>query len=382
MITVIADDITGAAEIAGIGFRFGLRVALVIDAGAGFPEVDLLVYATDTRSMHRYQAEEESRRVVRQLQGCRAFFKKTDSVLRGHVMPELEVLLEELGLPKALYLPENPSKGRVVRGGVYYIDGQPLDQTFFANDPEFPALSPKVMKQVPGLSAVLSPGKPLDGPGVFAANAESDADIETHLAQTDDQTLLAGGADLFVVWLRRLGWKEQARPAFGGLGDRDALVVCGSTVQHSFSEFDYFRRKKIPFETMPSEVFELERSPESWFADLGEAYERNRSLVVAVGPHPRREGKHPFRLRNVMALAVSSLVAARRPDELIVEGGSTAYTVLKALGWDRFRITDEIAPGVVRMALDNDPEAHDMEGRGVSITLKPGSYPWGDALFR
>ncbi|MDE7027792.1 nucleotide-binding domain containing protein [Duncaniella freteri] len=55
------------------------------------------------------------------------------------------------------------------------------------------------------------------------------------------------------------------------------------------------------------------------------------------------------------------------PRELIIEGGATAYASLQKLGWDTFTITDEIAPGVIRMRAPN----------GTHVTMKPGSYPWG-----
>ncbi|WP_354667166.1 nucleotide-binding domain containing protein [uncultured Duncaniella sp.] len=50
-----------------------------------------------------------------------------------------------------------------------------------------------------------------------------------------------------------------------------------------------------------------------------------------------------------------------------MEGGATAYASLQKLGWDTFTITDEIAPGVIRMRAPN----------GTHVTMKPGSYPWG-----
>ena len=47
MIIVIADDLTGAAEIAGIGHSYGLSTALLIDVADNLPVSDLIVVATD-----------------------------------------------------------------------------------------------------------------------------------------------------------------------------------------------------------------------------------------------------------------------------------------------------------------------------------------------
>ena len=70
----------------------------------------------------------------------------------------------------------------------------------------------------------------------------------------------------------------------------------------------------------------------------------------------------------MMAEKARQLVAEHRPDHLIIEGGATAWATLQALGWTDFAITAQLAPGVVQMSATN----------GTLVTLKPGSYPWGD----
>ena len=48
MILVLADDITGAAEIAGTALRYGMTTSLITGAaGKTFPDTEVVVYATD-----------------------------------------------------------------------------------------------------------------------------------------------------------------------------------------------------------------------------------------------------------------------------------------------------------------------------------------------
>ena len=49
MIVVIADDLTGAAEIAGIAWRNGLLVRMIMRLTRTIPTCDVLVIATNTR---------------------------------------------------------------------------------------------------------------------------------------------------------------------------------------------------------------------------------------------------------------------------------------------------------------------------------------------
>ena len=73
--------------------------------------------------------------------------------------------------------------------------------------------------------------------------------------------------------------------------------------------------------------------------------------------------------RQVQKMA-EQLVAVRRPDHLIIEGGATAWATLQTLGWTQFQIECQIAPGVVQMRAPS----------GTLVTLKPGSYSWGGLM--
>lgn len=421
MLTVIADDITGAAEIAGIGFRFGLRTALLTAVREPLPDCDILVVATDTRSMTEEEAVAETRRVVRRLQeaGVRELFKKTDSALRGHVVAELYALLEETSYTRGVYLPENPSKGRTVQDGVYYVNGIPLHETSFAFDPEFPATSSVVTERLPGMrrledtsseGAFVPDREPVaesEAFPLFMADAATEGDVDSLLSSLDMRgILLAGAADLFTAYLKlRRGLRgsgalqpakgaareSASRPRekaeqlvgrmeaadakrFAGLPSGKALVVCGSTLSTSLAEQPYVRRHAIPVERMPEGVFEGTAPVARWSEQLCARYRERRSAILTIG-YPSKGGKDfALRLRESMAGVVEALVKEACPEELIIEGGATAFSILRKLGWESFQLTDEVVPGVVRMrCTGGESDAH--------VTLKPGSYAWGE-LFR
>ena len=86
-------------------------------------------------------------------------------------------------------------------------------------------------------------------------------------------------------------------------------------------------------------------------------------------PYTHRTGKEvAVHLRTMMAAKAKELVAVYCPQHLIIEGGATAWATLQALGWTDFTITAQLAPGIVQMSATN----------GTLVTLKPGSYPWGN----
>ena len=70
-----------------------------------------------------------------------------------------------------------------------------------------------------------------------------------------------------------------------------------------------------------------------------------------------------------MAEVCCGLLSVSLPDELVIEGGATAFAILQHMPWQSFLITNEVSPGVVRMKTENE---------NLHITLKPGSYDWGE----
>jgi len=110
MIGVIADDLTGAAEIGAVGWRHGLRAEIVL-AGEPSKEAGLVCVDTDSRSCDPNEAAHRAASAARLLRHCGAdwFYKKTDSVLRGNVTPEIEAIVAELDFRGVLLVPANPS---------------------------------------------------------------------------------------------------------------------------------------------------------------------------------------------------------------------------------------------------------------------------------
>ena len=57
-----------------------------------------------------------------------------------------------------------------------------------------------------------------------------------------------------------------------------------------------------------------------------------------------------------------------RLKEILIEGGSTAYSIIKKAGWQSFTPTEELQQGIVRMQVEGVSDLH--------LTIKPGSYDW------
>lgn len=362
MIAVIADDFTGAAELAGISLRYGLTVSLftreVKDTGA-----DVLIVSSDSRSMKPEEALQETRRLLEQLIALKPFriYKKTDSVMRGYVADELKLQQELQGLKRILYLPANPSLGRIIRNGDYYVGGRPIAETDFANDPEFPVNSSSVITILknPAIS-VLSAGSPLPAEGFFVAAAEQTEQVEQWASVLDAHTLAAGAGDFFTaILLQQFGAVDKPDPELS----LPLLYVCGT----AYAEAVHFVKQAEPdglVEYLSENcIHHPDRLDQEFVDSCKYRLHTNGKMILAIDGLSVPAGVTAQELRQSMAKATQWILRRNIIHELFIEGGSTATAILDELKISELEPLNEWQRGVVRMKYGN-----------LYITVKPGSY--------
>ena len=215
MILVLPDDFTGAAEIAGIANRFGLDTELRID---DFSEsaADALVVDTNTRSCSSDLADKKLQQILSDLKmNPDWIFKKTDSVLRGHVRNEILQIMKRHSRGVCLLLPANPAKNRTISNGQYYINGTMLNHTAFAIDPEYPAKTADVLMllgESPDVAmSVKKNGQPFHQNGIVVCEAENSNNVQNWAGEWQENMLAAGGAEFFESLLRKNGFFENSK---------------------------------------------------------------------------------------------------------------------------------------------------------------------------
>jgi D-threonate/D-erythronate kinase len=363
-ILVLADDLTGAAEVAAIAHEAGLNSVVMTSRPtrqkAG--EADVVVYDTDTRLLPPGMASRRTKSLLRRLkaQSMVGVFIKTDSVLRGPVRAGLEAAAAILGRPRTLLVPANPSLGRIIRNGQYAIDGIPLNETAFARDPHHPAFSSVVTdllgpaKDAP--TVCLAPGQALATTGLLVGDAWQDKQITDWAGLLDDTTLPAGAADFFRAWLHRQTGTG-TKPARFKLPTGAALLLHGTMVVSAGSTALIFHGLRAP--STKHVAFELRR----WGA-----------AAITAAPVTKRDPLAPAIVSRAFANLASELHATAGFRHLLIAGGATAAAVLPGLHWDSMKVVRVWAPGVVTLQPAADP--------GFVVTLKPGSYPWPASLRR
>lgn len=357
---VLADDLTGAAEVAAIAHQSGLR-AVVLTRPPRLPcDADVLVFDTDTRLATPARAARRVRACVVRLKKLphAGFFKKIDSVLRGPVLAELAACAAGLGLRRSLLVPANPSLGRVIRDGHYFIAGLPLHETAFARDPHHPARSSGVLDLLGprGRRTVTcqAPGGRLPDAGVIVGETGSAADITSWAGAADRHTLAAGGADFFCAWLQARAGVRRKTPRYS-LPAGGVLLLHGTTTASLNARAVIFRGRRAP--TAQAVIAALQR---------------HGAVAVAATPATLHDPGAPAAISLGFARLAQSLHQAKAFRHLLIAGGATAATVLRALDWSTLKVVRVWGPGVVTLQPADAP--------GFAVTLKPGSYPWPPSL--
>ena len=197
MIVVLADDFSGAAEIAGTAscLKLAAEVQISFDPTSS---ADVLVVDTNTRSLPAEAAASRAAAIAKQVRNSKStwIFKKIDSLLRGPVLAEAEAVRDVLGARRILLAVSNPTLGRVVSDGTLYVEDTPVAETDLAHDPEHPIRSSDVLTILQSVPDSTLYSTRVDDKLPDAGICVADATCTEHLVRlaraVDSQTLAIG----------------------------------------------------------------------------------------------------------------------------------------------------------------------------------------------
>jgi uncharacterized protein YgbK (DUF1537 family) len=148
-LAIIADDLTSATDcgvqVALSGFK---TLALIEDFRISLPTAEVISLDTDTRgkeSKDAYRVVKDAAISIRAA-GYKNIYKSVDSTLRGNLVVEIDAVLDVFDFDFAMIAPAFPTYGRTTINGRHFLNGLPLTQTEFANDPRSPVREDDLVK--------------------------------------------------------------------------------------------------------------------------------------------------------------------------------------------------------------------------------------------
>ncbi len=375
---VIADDLTGAAEIAGVGLSRGLKGVISTRINPD-ENGDLLCLATDTRSQARQDTSKCIIDYTRELKKYepKIIYKKIDSALRGNVMLECDAFARALDLDRVLIIPANPSLKRIVKNGTYFINDVPIAQVeFLRGKNKSSKLLDLINPDYRDRTKVIKEPSELNAPGYYIGEVERYEDLLKWASLSDGTVALCGGSDFFDALLQFHGHNiVPEQPEDLPFGERQ-LFVLGSAALKNAYPVNHVANEGFTISNMPWKIFTnagfSTEEIDKWIKEILLIYQSSSKLVVTMNYEhlPFEERPH---LKLALGELISSLMKQIEIDELFVEGGATSYAILKKLEDDHLVPVQNLARGVTRMQLSRY--------KSLKMTVKPGSYLWPEAVW-
>lgn len=409
MIGCIADDFTGATDLAGLLARSGMRVVQCF----GVPRDDrwqsdhhAIVVATKTRSVPAAEAVGESIRAAEWLESrgvSRFFFKYCstfDSTDRGNIGPVAEGLMQHLETEQAIFCPAFPENGRTVYRGHLFVGDQLLHESGMQNHPLNPMTDANLVRVLAAQSrqsvSLLNVDVIERGPEAIRAainhldplivtDAIDNRQLKSLAQAVADDRLVTGGSALGgciaeVLWDRttcRQADDDDEAWIRGG----PAAVLAGSCSLATQRQVKTFGERNawlcldvVSAANGPSVLENAKR----WIDDRSDgdtpimiSTTTDASSLAAIQEQIGRQ--RAAEVAEAMLSELGEHLIGQGIRRLVVAGGETSGAVVNRLGIEAIRIGKEIVPGV--------PWTQSLGDKPVALALKSGNFG-GDNFFQ
>jgi uncharacterized protein YgbK (DUF1537 family) len=382
----IADDYTGASDLANTLTRCGLRTVQTIGVPSDdleLPEVDAVVVSLKSRSIEAGLAVSKSRAAEKWMRSRGAghvLFKicsTFDSTDAGNIGPVLDALRADSGDAIVLVTPAFPETGRTVYQGNLFVGSAPLNESPLKDHPLNPMHDSNLVRVLARQSktkiglvdlAVITRGPDAvrahladlvtKGFGAAIADAVFERDLETIGTVALDHRVSVGASGIGLGLARALVASGRIKPnAANAVSDKPvggpAACLAGSCSQATLQQIAEAEQAMPVLHLDPEQVVagkaEMRRA-----LDWAKARLANGPILIASSSTPdqvaalqARHGRDAagHAIEQAMADIAEGLVKAG-VHRLVVAGGETSGAVVDRLGIPGFLVGPEIAAGV------------------------------------
>ena len=379
----IADDFTGATDLASMLARSGVNVSLRIGVPLSTPEntAEIEVIALKTRSISASKAIEESLSALKWLKeaGAKKYFFKYcstfDSTAEGNIGPVSEALMNELKVDQTIYCPAFPENGRSIYMGNLFVGQKLLSESSMKDHPLTPMNDSNLMRllsaqvsrrvgladrivvnsSVNSLKEKLISLKENDVPHVIV-DAVADTDLDTNASACQDMDFITGGSALAMPL-------AEFYKASGKISANDnsfmnkklntgSIILSGSCSEMTIIQVkNFIQRGAAAFQLDP---IDLAENGVKKVLDWLSSQDFTKNIIIYATSDPDTVKKVQAELGVDMAGKIveqglsECAIAARELGikNFIIAGGETSGAITKALNVRQLDIGIEIAPGV------------------------------------
>ncbi len=404
----IADDFTGATDLANNLVKSGMRTTQVI----GVPEaaltddVDAVVISLKSRTTPSQEAVSESLAALAWLraQGATQIYFKYcstfDSTAKGNIGPVTEALMAALGTDFTIATPAFPDNKRTVFKGHLFVGDVLLNESGMQNHPLTPMSDPNLMRVLQaqctrkvglidyatiaaGANAIRERVAALKHEGVSIAivDAISNADLMTIGVALRDMPLVTAGSGVAIGLPQnfKLSQSDQASVLPMARGYR--AIVSGSCSSATNRQVHAFKQASdVAFAIDPLAIANGDDVASAALAWARERVAKQTVLFYStaqVSDVKSVQGKLGADAAGAMVektlAAISRGLVELGVRQLIVAGGETSGACVQALGVRQMKIGEQIDPGVP-WCFAETAVAQDGKLTAIHLALKSGNF--------
>lgn len=414
LLGVIADDMTGATDVALMLNRAGMRTVQVIGApspGASLPDADAVVVALKSRTNPVAQAVADSLAACEALlaAGARQILFKYcstfDSTPTGNIGPVADALAERLGAELAIVCPAFPANGRSIYQGYLFVGAVPLHESSMKDHPLTPMRDSNLMRlmgaQTPAPVGLVDYATVLAGPEAVRArfaklggegaryvvtDALTNDDLMVLGAAVDGHVLLTGGSGIAMGLPQnfiKAGLLEK-RPASTSLSAPPgrAGIISGSCSTATRGQIKAAVAAGYPALKVDPIALASGAQTAGALAEWALAQPRDKPFLIYSSDDPAEVSAIQDKLGRERAGEIvehafaetAQRLAQGGVSKLLVAGGETSGAVVQGLGIKTLEIGPEIDPGV--------PWTRAGDGPDLVIALKSGNFGANDFFVK
>lgn len=406
LIGVIADDFTGASDIANTLAKGGLRAAQY----AGVPDApsDMTVQAgiisLKTRSAPVDEAIQDSLAALHwlQRQGCTQIIFKYcstfDSTPDGNIGPVADALAEELGATGVVVCPAFPTTGRTIYQGHLFVNDMLLSDSGMQNHPLTPMTDPDIRRwlrhqtasdvgHLPLTTVLQGPDKVRQALAAttdrfVVADAVTDSDLLTLGAALAGAPLITGGSGIALGlpanFPGRAGHNAKSTGPVTVSGP--AAILAGSCSGATRGQIDVHKENHPCLAIDVPSVMDGTVTVETLIA-FYEANEGSKPLAYSSGSPEQVRALQDQYGREQLAQTLDTLFAdtataliKKGYRRIVIAGGETSGAVAQAVAAElaspAMMIGQEIDPGVPVLTVG--------QSNPVALALKSGNFGASD----
>jgi len=403
LLGVIADDFTGATDIAGFLVENGMRTVQLNGVPTNDTQVDAnaVVISLKSRSCPTEQAVSQSLAALRWLkaQGCQQFYVKYcstfDSTEQGNIGPVTDALLDELNETFTIVCPALPINGRTVFNGHLFVLGEPLNESGMRHHPLTPMTDSSVVRLMKrqsqgecglvnyqtieqGAEAVIERFAQLQNEGKRYAvvDAINSAHLITLGQAVKSLKLITGGSGLAAGiaqnWADKLTEQNESKSA--GFPERaHSVVLSGSCSVMTNQQVAHYQTLAPHFAVDVDACLHDEHYVQKVFNWVTKQLDGDYAPMVYATADPDKlkaiQAQYGAAASSEAVEQFFSQLAHQLQEfgvkNFIIAGGETSGTVTQSLGVTGFHIGPQITPGV--------PWVKSIDG-SLSLALKSGNF--------